>query len=617
MINVAVPRTRLHHRTVDLAAHIGGLRPVVVLVAMALWFHALQDIDLSRMNDYGLISVLPVQVFLAVAVLNVSFCMCLRAQPLRTPLVVLHVLALVVMLYGITALVEPLPRFESAWKHVGVTEYILRNGSIDSRINAYFNWPGFFIGLAFLTRLLDLPSALPLVAWTPVVLNVLYLGPLIMIFRRGTTDARLIWLAVWTFYLANWIGQDYLSPQGFSYFLFLTILAILLTWFEVTSTSHPVFRLLKRFRLPVGRAERLYQWIAPADLPMTSLSAAQRKTLVVLIVATFTAIVASHQLTPFALLGAVTALVVLNRCNLTALPIIMGIILVTWLRFFAEAYFAGHAEHITSQVGAVGETVTANMTSRLSGSTGHVMVVYARTAMTVALWLVAFIGGLRRLSKGHRDFTLALLALVPFPLVFFQSYGGEMLLRIYLFSLPFMAFFAAAIFYRDSQVGDSWLTTGSLVLVCLAASGLFFLTRYGNERMDYFTEHEYEAARVLYEIAPPGSLLVAGTVKTPWKYQDFEKFRYRTLADDIEWRSTDPAEPDLESIHSMMDDQAYPASFLLITRSQIANDQMFGLLPVPLQTLKDALVASDRFQVVYSNPDAVILMAVDSHQSGP
>ncbi len=612
MISVAVPRTRLHRRTVDLAAHVGGLRPVIVLAAIVMWLHGLGEIDLSRMNDYGLISVLPLQVFLAVALLNVSFCLSLRAQPFRTPLIVLHVLALIVMLYGITALIEPVPRFESAWKHVGVTEYILRNGSIDPRLNAYFNWPGFFIGLAFLTRLLDLPSALQLVAWTPVVLNLLYLGPLILIFRRATTDARLIWLAVWTFYLANWIGQDYLSPQGFNYFLFLTIFAILLTWFEVTTPSHPVFRLLRRLRLPLRQAERLYQWIAPADPPMTPISSRQRKALIVLVVAAFTASVTSHQLTPFAILGAVTALVVLNRCNLTALPIVMAIILVGWLRFFAEAYFAGHAEHITSQVGAVSESVNANMTSRLSGSTGHVVVVYVRTAMTVALWLLALLGGLRRLSKGHRDFTFALLAVTPFPLVFFQSYGGEMLLRIYLFSLPFMAFFAAAIFYRDDWTGSSWLTTSSLILICLVASGLFLLTRYGNERMDYFTENEYEAAKVLYDVAPPGSLLVVGTVKTPWKYQDVEKFRYRTLADDIEWRSTDPEEPDIESIHAMMSDQQFPAAFLLITRSQIANDEMFALLPVPLRQVKDALIASDRFQVIYSNPDAVILTAVDT-----
>ncbi|MER3486850.1 MAG: hypothetical protein C4345_13625, partial [Chloroflexota bacterium] len=94
--------------------------------------------------------------------------------------------------------------------------------------------------------------------------------------------------------------------------------------------------------------------------------------------------------------------------------------------------------------------------------------------------------------------------------------------------------------------------------------------------------------------------------------QDVEKFHYRTLADDIEWRSTDPAEPDIESIHAMMSDQRFPAAFLLITRSQIANDEMFALLPVPLQQVKDALIASDRFHVIYSNPDAVILTVANT-----
>ncbi|HEY7030760.1 MAG TPA: hypothetical protein VH482_05515, partial [Thermomicrobiales bacterium] len=104
----------------------------------------------------------------------------------------------------------------------------------------------------------------------------------------------------------------------------------------------------------------------------------------------------------------------------------------------------------------------------------------------------------------------------------------------------------------------------------------------------------------------PGSLLLGGTVKAPWKYRDYEKYKYRTLADDVAWHSADPSEPDLEAIESMMRDPHYPASYLFITRSQIANDDMFGLLPVPLRVLKQALLASPQFTVVYSNDDAVI-----------
>ncbi|HEY7030269.1 MAG TPA: hypothetical protein VH482_03030, partial [Thermomicrobiales bacterium] len=106
----------------------------------------------------------------------------------------------------------------------------------------------------------------------------------------------------------------------------------------------------------------------------------------------------------------------------------------------------------------------------------------------------------------------------------------------------------------------------------------------------------------------PGSLLLGGTVKAPWKYRDYEKYKYRTLADDVAWHSADPSEPDLEAIESVMKDRRYPAAYLFITRSQIANDDMFDLLPVRLRVLKQALLDSPQFKVVYRNDDAVVFV---------
>ena len=51
-----------------------------------------------------------------------------------------------------------------------------------------------------------------------------------LILRTLTIDRRLVWLAVWVFYLGNWVGQDYFSPQAFAYLLYLMLLAILVTW---------------------------------------------------------------------------------------------------------------------------------------------------------------------------------------------------------------------------------------------------------------------------------------------------------------------------------------------------------------------------------------------------
>lgn len=583
------------------------LGPIVLaLCAAALWAASLTDIEIRRMTDVGLISVLPAHFFLALMVLTVSFCLTLRQQQLPVPLLFLLIVVLIFMLYGVTSIIEEMPRFHSVWKHLGVTDYIIRKGQVDPGIDAYFNWPGFFILFAFVSEVGALENWPALVAWVPVFLNLIYLGPLLMIFSSATKDKRLVWLGVWIFYLANWVGQDYFSPQGFNYFFYLAILGILLKWFKVpVGGPHP---LLERLGI-AGRYARLPEsvrgWLSPTDKPSSPSRREQRAALLGIVLALFAVVVASHQLTPFAILAGVAALVAFNRCTARGLPVVMAILIVLWLRFMAEGYMSGHGEEMASRVGDVSSAVDQNASSRLGGSPGHTVVVYARTGMTLVLWGLALLGGLRRIRHGHRDLTYALMAATPFPLVVLQPYGGEMILRVYLLTLPFMVFFAAALFFTTPTVGRSWRTTAALGLLSVALLGAFFVTRYGNEKMDYATREELAAAEYLYSVAPPGSLLLVGTTNTALKFQDYEKYRYWSLTNRLEWRNG-PIERNVEAVARLMDNRRFPTSYLLITRSQIANDELFWLFPTPLEDLEQALAESDQFTVIYADEAAKI-----------
>src|SRR5215207_2688846 len=526
---------------------------VLTLCAAALWAVSLGQIEIGQMTDIGLISVLPAPFFAALGLLTAGFCLTLRQERGRVPLLLLHVGVLIVMLYGAPALIEEMPRFHSVWKHLGVVDYIQRTGHVNPRIDAYFNWPGLFILFAFVSDAAGIQNWRDLVAWTPVVLNLLQLGPLLLIFGSATNDKRLVWLAVWFFYLANWVGQDYFSPQGFNYLLHLTILGIL-----------------------------------------------------VVVLALYLASVASHQLTPLATLGCVIGLVVFNRSTARLLPFIMAVMVVLWIRFMAEAYMAGHGSTLVSQVGDLDSAVNENATTRMGGSQGHLMVVYARSLMTLGLWGLAAFGGIRRLRHGHRDLTFVLLAVAPFPLIVLQPYGGEMLLRVYLFTLPFMAFFAAALFFPDRAAGTSRWTTVLVGALSIALLGAFFVTRYGNEKMDYATSQEVAAADHLYNIAPPGSLLIVGTTNTPIRFRDYEKYRTRSLTSLLVWVGDAPIGVNLEAVAEVMNNPRVPATYLFITRSQIANDELFGLYPIPLRELAREMAASDLFTVVYADEDAAI-----------
>src|SRR5207244_11753971 len=101
------------------------------------------------------------------------------------------------------------------------------------------------------------------VDWTPVFFNLIYLGPLYIIFTSATTDKRLVWLGLWFFFLTKWVDQDHFSPQAFDFFLYLVIIAILLKWFKVPPKAQlhitkQCWQLLDRFPLP---AQRLFEWL--------------------------------------------------------------------------------------------------------------------------------------------------------------------------------------------------------------------------------------------------------------------------------------------------------------------------------------------------------------------
>jgi hypothetical protein len=577
----------------------------VALCASLLFAVSLPDVDLSRMTDLGLVSVIPFSLVLALGALTVSFCLCLH-HARNTAVLLLHVIALVVMLYGVTTLVAEVPRFNVAWRHVGVADYIVRTGDVAPGIDVYFNWPGFFVGAAFVSELTGV--GLPTLAnWAPVAFNLLYLAPLLLILRTATDDERLAWLGVWFFYLTNWIGQDYFSPQGATYFLYLVVLAVLLRWFA----SVPARRLL-RLR---PRREPQPEPVPPGAEP----SPAQRAGLVAVVVVLFAAMVSGHQLMPFMVVASVAALVFAGRCTVRGLPVLMLVMIGTWIAFLAVAYVNGHLDTVLADLGDLRKSVDST-TNRVEGTAEHLLVVRVRMLLTLFIWMLALLGALRALRRGRRDVSLALLAVVPFALIGFAPYGGEILLRIYLFALPFVAFFAAALFYPVRAAGRSWRTTRAVLLVSVALLGGFSVARYGNERMDQFSQAELDAVNRLYDLAPRGSLLVAGDANLPWRFRDYERYRYELLTKTESWRRMNWKRPRpnavVREIAAVMA-AAQPRAFLILTRSQQAGVELLGLAPRgALWRIRREVAASPRFELVYRNADAAIFTLRQPRRAG-
>jgi hypothetical protein len=574
----------------------------LTVAAASLWWSSLDGIDASRISDIGLISALPLATLLAPAILAAGFILALNSHPLRSTLLALNVVLLVLMLHGVTSIIQEVPRFATTYVHAGFGEAIMRTGELYVGRDARFSWPVFFVLGAYLTSIAGLDNPLTLTGWIPAISNVLYLIPLWLIFRAVTADRRLIWLGLWIFVIGNWVGQDYYSPQGFNILLYLAIIAILLTWFR--SGHEAPFKWLAAH---VRRLVRSPFADGPAEAepePIASLSSSARAGMALVVVLLGGVVVASHQLTPFALFAATVLLVATRQTVLRGFPILVGLLIASWLSYMTLAYLAGHIQSLFAEALQAEAVATAAVGDRLRGNPGHVFVVFERIVFSAAFWGIAFLGGLRRLWHGQWDLMLALLAGFPFGFLALQSYGGEMLLRVYLFALPFMAFFVAGLFYPRIQP-----VSRLQPLLVLALSGAliagFFVARFGNDRADAMTRDEIAAVDRVHALVPTGAVIAVGNHNSPLGYRDYETFVRLNLASDfVSFRVDQIA----NSFSELADGR--PA-FLFLSDSQRDFFDLNGLPEEEWDALVRDMEASPRFRLIFRTGDTVLFELVD------
>ncbi len=587
----------------------------VSLGSLVIWLFAVLSSDLTGYTDIGLVSVLPIWSYAAFLPIALAFASVLSARQPSTWLLTIICVILVLMLYGAVPLAEGQPRFSPSWRHLGLIDYVTRHGTVDPAIDAYHNWPGMFILASALTGAVGQLDATALALWAPVWLNLLYLPALYVLLDSLTEDRRVVWLSIWVFYLADWIGQDYFSPQGFAMFFFLVSAGLIVRWFSARDPRPGSAPVPVPGQTPVRRLMRPIQIVREHVLtgePIRALelSPARRSGLMAVFLVMFAFVVTGHQLTPFFMVAVVGVLVLLLRFPWPSLPVALGVMIAAWVAFGAVAFLIGHFQNVAGYVGTLSDSLAANLTGRLQGSDGHRAVVFLRLGFAVGVWGLAAIGVLRRIRAGRLDVTTMALAAAPFPLFAVQAYGGEMLLRIYLFSLPFMALLIAFAFIPRRQLVASSLLTLSVVVATVALVAPFLVARYGNERIESFTAGEVAAVNQLYAIAPPDSMLIGVVGNTPWKNLRYEEYRFRPAGDDTYYH-------DLDRMHEAMINHKGPV-FLIITRTQQAYVEMIlGAAPADWTSFEQELFATGWFNVLSRTPDATIARFVPPATATP
>jgi len=599
----APPASRpLHARMVT------WLAPTDLLLAAAigLWIIAVVQIRPAAINDWGLISALPLAYFAALAVLVGSFAAVLSRSHPSPVRAWLHLAALVAALHAVLPLVLAYPQYAWVYKHFGVVGYIAQHGSVDPSLDIYQNWPGFFALFAWFDKVAGTSSPITYAAWAPLFFNLLALLAIDASFRALEVRDRHRWLALFLFVPANWVGQDYFAPQAFDFVLAEFLLACLLTWFRTARPAGWAARFEQRVGALLRRGTE-----PPAQAVSSDPTEVRRPVLLAAVFVVFAVVTFSHELSPYMVIAAVLALTLAGllrpRWMVVAFAAIAGAYLLSRFQFLRSHYdlLLSLNPFQNVQNGAA----TPNQ-----GVAGRVFTGYAARGLSVLVWALAAFGAFCQARSGRTVMLPVALFLAPFLLVFGQEYGGEAIYRVYLFALPWAVLLAAGgVMLRDGRGWRSWATVALLPALLI---GLFLQAYFGLEETNVINGNQIAASLYFEGHAPAGSILVLAGPDFPQRISaNYSRYVVTSgaydpvLLSDRHFRGRALGSADLPAVDAFVLAYRKPGShaFLAVTSEMKTYCHVFKLAPDgSLDGLQRALAASPRWSVFYANPEVVI-----------
>lgn len=562
-----------------------GLISAVVAVV------ALRGADETSVSALGLLPVVPGAGWIGLAILAAA-CV-LAIDDTRRGVVVFAVLlaALILVLHGMPGWIEQHPRFPVAWLHTGFVDQISTGGELRQDLDARFSWPGFFAGAALLDRLAGTEGTVWLLRFAPVGANLVFCLGLWALGRTLGLPRVVRATAAVLFVVTNWSGQDYFSPQAVAIVLYLTILVLVLDRFPAPGPDPDsrLGRILARYAVPERDS-------IPADAP--------RSTGAVLGIAALCGVlVITHQLTPGFLTAVLLLLGLTRLSSLRWMGVVVALMTVGWLSYGGEAWWLGHLDTLLGPIGRVGEIVGDNVGERTAGAVAErELVIRARALVAVAVWVAGAFALIRAWRHGptRTQLVLAVLFVAPFPLVVVQPYGGELLIRIYLATLP-----AVCLLIAQALVGRriGRLTPGrqrALAALVVAILPVFVVARLGNEAYERVAPGDLRAADSLMATAPDGSVAYVANAQTLQRHQRVGDIRVFDL------RSLDPDRivAQLEAVA----DGVPGGVFVYFTASQEAYEEQASSLPDGwLEDLIEDLVETDSFEVHHREGAGAVL----------
>ena len=407
-----------------------------------------------------------------------------------------QLLIIVVAIYLTPFLLEGTPRYGATFWNYGPVDYLLRIGHTSPSEIAYHSWPGFSFQVVSLLNITGISNPEPVMALYPFVVEVIYVLVILVLFSadNNKSPGPVAWIAALIFVLGNWTYSNYFSPQSSAYIFALCFILVLV-------------------RLNRKQAGNLSEKI--------------------LLVILFSSIVLTHLLTSLIVLLTLAVLIVFyfiryRKFRWIDMLLINAVLFIFWTIYGASYQLEVHLPLVIRGILRFDLFLEQLRGRIVETSVQHRAINIIRVVYTGVIALVAVPGFVLNIKNtgwqiaGRVLFGMALAVILVSPLLF---YGGEMMMRAYIFLLPFLIFYIA---YLISNYIKKPVVAACVVIVLIAAIPCSLIALYGNETLDYTRPGELSAADFYYEKALSGLSL---TYHPMMGYRFPERFRQVRLED--------------------------------------------------------------------------------------
>lgn len=456
---------------------------VLACTSTVLWIAAVGALQRTAdFGQYGLLAT-PGGVLLAGSILCAATMFGVSLAGNRLIYAMTAILLVIVFQRVTVVLITEVPIYTWTYKHIGLVDYIIRNRSLaPAAVDIYNQWPGFFTAMAWFSSITGL-DPVHMAHWFAPVVHAL-MAVLTGALARGLgLPMRAALAAAMITELLNWVGQDYFAPQATGLVMAIACLALL---------AHSV-------RYPVAG------YIS---------------------VAVFVVLVPSHQLTPIWLCACVVALAVFGKIRPVWLPLVYAAVV--------AAYLVPRLDQIRRYGMFTGSNPLANSSSNVPtrGSDGRVFTMLVDRSLSASMWVLALLCAAVIWRRVGMPWAAGIMAFSSMMLLGGQSYGGEAIFRVFLYSLPGCAVLIAtvAVWALDLH-GVRRRVTLLLVWLVAAVAVLASMQGYfGGWSYVTMTRNQLEQSRWLLSKDPAGATI---TVMAPagWPERPTADYVGHALAD--------------------------------------------------------------------------------------